>query len=209
MSDLIHWFSQIYNVQEVIRWGGLTIMTIIVFSETGLMVGFFLPGDSLLVTAGMLTFRGDIGTNVWFTCIVLSCAAICGNSLGYYIGSKTGPLLFRKEKSLLFNPKHLKTAHDFYERHGGKAIIMAQFVPIFRTFTPVVAGIGSMTYKKFIFFNIIGAIAWVWSMVLIGFFLGRVIPGVDKHIEVVIIVVIVVSLLPMVIHYLMEKRKKK
>jgi len=209
IDQIIAFFHQVYNVQGLIHWGGLFGITLIIFSETGLMVGFFLPGDSLLVTAGLLTYRGDIGTNVFMTCILLTCAAICGNSLGYFIGSKAGPMLFRKEKSLLFNPKHLKTAHEFYERHGGKAIIMAQFVPIFRTFTPVVAGIGAMNYRRFISFNIVGAIAWIHGMVLLGYLLGNVFPKAVKHIDQLIIIIIVISLLPMIIHYFMEKRRKQ
>jgi membrane-associated protein len=208
LHDLIHTFTQVYNVQKVILLGGLPLMTLIIFSETGLMVGFFLPGDSLLVTAGMLTYRGDIGNNIWLACVILSCAAICGNSLGYFIGTKAGPLLFRKEKSLLFNPKHLVTTHEFYEKHGGKAVILAQFVPIFRTFTPVVAGIGSMNYARFFSFNIIGALCWVWGMVWLGYSLGIAFPNVIKHIDMVIIIVIFVSLVPMGIHYLNERRKK-
>lgn len=209
MHNLIHWFTQIYNVRAVIAWGGLPIITAIIFSETGLMAGFFLPGDSLLVTAGLLTYGGYLSNRVELTCLILTCAAICGNSLGYYIGYKVGPVLFRREKSLLFNPKHLVTAHEFYEKHGGKAITVAQFIPIFRTFTPVVAGIGSMNYLRFFSFNIIGAIFWVNSMVLLGYYLGKSIPGIDKNVDKLIIVIIFVSLIPLGIHYLNEKRKKQ
>jgi membrane-associated protein len=208
-DQIIAFFHQVYNVQGLIHWGGLIGITLIIFSETGLMVGFFLPGDSLLVTAGLLTSQNVLGTNIFLTCLLLTFAAICGNSLGYLIGTQTGPMLFRREKSLLFNPKHLVTAREFYERHGGKAIIMAQFVPIFRTFTPVVAGIGSMHYRRFISFNVIGAVAWIHSMVLLGYFLGNVIPGIDKHIDRLIIVVIIVSLTPMMIHFFMEKKRKQ
>jgi membrane-associated protein len=207
-SEWIHWFSQIYNVQAVIHWGGLLGMTAIVFAETGLLVGFFLPGDSLLVAAGLLTANGTFDNNVFFTCIVLSVAAIAGDTTGYWFGATTGPVLFKREKSLLFNPKHLQRTHEFYERHGGKTIIIARFVPIIRTFAPIVAGIGTMNYTRFLSYNVFGGIGWVWSMVFIGYFLGVQFPWMINRIDKVIIVVIAISLLPMLIHYLVERRNK-
>lgn len=208
ISEWISWFTQIYNVEAVIHWGGLIGMTAIVFAETGLLAGFFLPGDSLLVAAGLLTARGTFDNNVFVTCIVLSIAAIVGDSVGYWFGAKTGPMLFKREKSLLFNPKHLQRTHEFYERHGGKTIIIARFIPIIRTFAPIVAGIGTMNYSRFISYNVFGGIGWVWSMVLLGYFLGTAFPWMIESIDKVIIVVIAISLLPMVIHYWVERRKK-
>ncbi|MCG3199013.1 MAG: hypothetical protein GHCLOJNM_03521 [bacterium] len=207
-SELIQWFSQIYNVEALVTWGGLIGMTVIVFAETGLLIGFFLPGDSLLVAAGLLTANGMFDTHVLLTCTVLSVAAIAGDTVGYWFGAKTGPLLFTRPKSLLFNPKHLIRTHEFYERHGGKTIIIARFMPIVRTFAPIVAGIGTMNYSRFLSYNIFGGIGWVWSMVLLGYFLGIRFPKMIDSIDKVIIVVIAISLMPMFIHFLMERRKR-
>lgn len=193
-TDLYHRLS---NLPELIQWAGFVGLTIIIFSETGLLVGFFLPGDSLLVTAGLLGARGHF--NVYSLAPLLTLAAICGNSTGYLIGRATGPRIFRREDSLLFNKKHAIRAHEFYERHGKKTIILAQFMPIIRTFSPVVAGVGGMPFRQFITYNVAGAIVWIWSMVFTGYFLGRYIPGIDKHIEIVVIVVILISILPGII----------
>ncbi|KXK38100.1 MAG: Inner membrane protein YqjA [Candidatus Hinthialibacteria bacterium OLB16] len=208
IAEWIDWFTQIYNVEAVVSMGGLLGMTLIVFAETGLLAGFFLPGDSLLIAAGLLTARGTFETNVFVTCTVLSIAAVVGDTVGYWFGAKTGPHLFKREKSLLFNPKHLIRTHEFYEKHGGKTIIIARFVPIIRTFAPIVAGIGTMNYSRFISYNVFGGIGWVWSMVMLGYFLGTAFPWMIESIDKVIIVVIFISLLPMAIHYWVEKRKK-
>jgi membrane-associated protein len=208
ITEWIHWFTQIYNVEAVIHWGGLAGMTFIIFAETGLLAGFFLPGDSLLVAAGLLTARGTFDNNILLTCSILSVAAVVGDTTGYWFGAKTGPVLFKREKSLLFNPKHLRTTHAFYERHGGKTIIIARFMPIVRTFAPIVAGIGTMNYTRFLSYNVFGGVGWVWSMVLLGYGLGIQFPWIIKSIDKVIIVVIFVSLLPMFIHILLERRKK-
>lgn len=172
-------------------------MTIIIFSETGLLVGVFLPGDSLLVTAGLLGAQGYF--NVYRLAPLLTLAAICGNSAGYFIGRTTGPRIFRRDDSLLFNKKHATRAHAFYGRHGRKTIILAQFMPIIRTFSPVVAGVGGMPFRTFFRYNVLGAFAWIWSMVFTGYFLGRYIPGIDNHIEIVVILVILISLMPAII----------
>jgi membrane-associated protein len=208
IAEWIHWFTQIYNVEAVIHWGGLAGMTFIIFAETGLLAGFFLPGDSLLVAAGLLTANGTFPNNVLLTCVVISVAAVVGDTVGYWFGAKTGPLLFKRPKSLLFNPKHLIRTHEFYERHGGKTIIIARFIPIIRTFAPIVAGIGTMTYSRFFSYNVFGGIGWVWSMVLLGYFLGSAFPWMINSIDKVIIVVIFISLLPMFIHYWIERRRK-
>src|SRR4029453_13278591 len=138
-------FEKFEDVETLVRVGGLTAMTIIVFAETGLLVGFFLPGDSLLVTAGVFAATGQL--NIVHLNLVLIVAAILGDTVGYWFGRKTGPALFKRPKSLLFNPAHLKRAHDFYEKHGGKTIVIARFMPIVRTFAPIVAGMGQMEYR--------------------------------------------------------------
>jgi membrane-associated protein len=194
--DLLH---QIYDVEGIIRWGGLLMLVAIVFAETGLMIGFFLPGDSLLVTAGIFAAAGHldiVSLLVWVTL-----AAIVGDQLGYYIGHRTGPRIFRREDSLLFKREHLIRARDFYEKHGGKTIILARFIPIIRTFAPVVAGVGQMEYRRFVMFNVVGGFLWVWSMSLLGVFLGNAVPDIDRHIHVVIAIVVFLSILPAVIEY--------
>ena len=164
-----------------------------------------MPGDSLLVTAGLLAATTG-ALNVWLLGLLLTVASILGNTAGYAIGKAAGPRLFTREDSLLFNKKHLYRAHEFYERHGGKTVIIARFMPIVRTFVPVVAGMAAMGYRRYTIYNVVGGVAWIWSMLFIGYFLGRYIPGVDQHIETVIIVVIFLSLLPGIIGWLQSKR---
>ena len=181
----------------MIRWGGYTALGIIVFVETGLMVGFFLPGDSLLITAGVFAAKGDL--DIRLLNLLLIPLAIAGDATGYAIGRKLGPALFRRPKSRLFNPRHLVTAQLFYERHGGKTIVIARFVPILRTFAPVVAGIGRMRYARFAAFNVFGGAGWVLSMTLLGYWLAHAVPNLDEHIELVILLVIFLSVLPSLI----------
>ena len=207
METLRDWFHFLTDVRGLVQAGGYVALAIIVFTETGLMIGFFLPGDSLLVTAGLFAAKGDL--NIVFLNALLMTCAIAGDATGYYIGKKLGPALFRKEDSLLFKKKHLIATHDFYERHGGKTIIIARFVPIIRTFAPVVAGMAGMSYRRFAMFNIIGGIGWVFSMTMLGYLLVTMFPATEKHIEKVIIVVILVSLLPGVIETLRMRARAK
>ncbi|HEY6147238.1 MAG TPA: VTT domain-containing protein [Thermoanaerobaculia bacterium] len=199
-------FHQLTDVETLVRVGGLTAMTIIVFAETGLMIGFFLPGDSLLVTAGVFAARGNL--SIWALNGLLIAAAIVGDTVGYWIGRRAGEALFTRPKSMLFNPEHLRRAHDFYEKHGGKTIILARFMPIVRTFAPVVAGMARMDYRRFVSFNVIGGVAWVLSMTLIGYFLGQF-EWVRKNIEVVILIVVFASILPGIIAFAREWLKKR
>ncbi len=199
MNQLRELFANLSDLPALIKWAGYFGMTAIVFSETGLLMGFFLPGDSLLVTAGLVSARGLL--NVYQLGMILHAAAICGNSCGYFIGRSSGPRIFTREDSLLFNRKHALRAEAFYARHGRKTIILAQFMPIIRTFAPVVAGVGRMPYRQFLTISIIGTFLWVWSMLFIGYFLGRYIPGIDKHIEIVVLVVIFLSILPGIISW--------
>jgi len=203
--DLIQeFFRTVYNVPELIRLVGLYGLIFVIFAETGLMVGFFLPGDSLLVTAGLFAARGDLDIAVLIPSLMA--AAILGNATGYFIGHKAGHALYSRPNSFFFRREHLLRTHEFYERHGGKTIIMAQFMPIARTFAPVVAGAADMTYRRFATFNIVGAILWIGSMVLTGYFLGRLIPGIESRIHIVVAVVIFLSLLPAIIGWLKSKR---
>jgi membrane-associated protein len=204
----MHWISDLYHqlsdLEGLIRWGGYVVIAAIVFAETGLLLGFFLPGDSLLVTAGLLAGTGLL--NIWLLGLLLMVAAISGQSLGYAIGKAAGPRLFTREDSLLFKRSHLLRAHEFYEKYGAKTVVIARFMPILRTFVPVVAGAAQMNFRTYTIFNVIGATLWVWGMLLTGFLLGRYIPGIGKHIDIVIIVVILLSLMPGAIAWLRHRR---
>jgi membrane-associated protein len=205
VQTLLDLFRQLRDPEALIHWGGYFGLTAIIFAETGLLVGFYLPGHSLLVTAGLLAATTGI-FNVYELGGLLTVASIVGNSVGYAIGRMTGHRLFTREDSLLFNKKHLYRAHEFYERHGGATVILARFMPIVRTFVPVVAGMAQMGYREYTIYNVVGGLLWIWSMLFIGYFLGRYIPGVDRHIEKVIVVVILLSLLPGIIGWWRAKR---
>jgi membrane-associated protein len=206
MDTLLDWFHKIRDVRAIIAWGGYVGLTGIIFAETGLLIGFFLPGDSLIVTAGLLAATTGV-FNVYLLGLLLTVASIIGNTVGYAIGKAAGPRLFTRENSLLFNKKHLYRAHEFYERHGGATVIIARFMPIVRTFVPVVAGMAGMDYRRYTLFNLIGGVGWIWSMLFIGYFLGRYIPGVDQHIELVIVLVVLASLMPGIIGWMRAKRQ--
>ncbi|PYO78386.1 MAG: hypothetical protein DMD63_07705 [Gemmatimonadetes bacterium] len=207
MQALTDFFHRISNLPDLVQWAGLFGIAAIIFSETGLLVGVFLPGDSLLVTAGLFAAKGFL--NIYALLPVLLAAAICGNSVGYFIGRTTGPRIFRRENSLFFNKKHAIRAHEFYEKYGRKTIVLAQFMPIIRTFAPVIAGVGGMRFRQFIAFNIIGAISWIGSMLGIGYFLGNTIPGIDQHIEIVVAIVIFISILPGLISAFRARRRSR
>ncbi|MGH7875107.1 MAG: VTT domain-containing protein [Candidatus Binatia bacterium] len=200
-------FHRIYDVESLVRVGGLAGLAAIVFIETGLLVGFFLPGDSLLVTAGLFAARGDL--NVFYLIVGLSLAAIVGDTVGYKIGARTGPKLFSRPDSLLFNRKHLISTKEFYERHGPFTIVIARFVPIIRTFAPVVAGIGAMEYRRFLAYNVMGGMGWVLVTVLGGYFLGQLVPNIHDHLHKVIAIVIVLSLLPAIIKIARERLRRE
>jgi membrane-associated protein len=204
--DLIQaFFRTVYNVPELIRLVGMAGVAFIVFAETGLMVGFFLPGDSLLVTAGLFAAQPPYLLNIYWLIPTLVVAAIVGNATGYFIGWKAGQALYSRPNSFFFRREHLIRTHEFYERHGGKTIILAQFMPIVRTFAPVVAGAAGMGYRRFAMFNVIGAVCWITSMCLTGFLLGQAVPNIQKNIHIVVAVVIFLSLLPAIISWLRVK----
>ncbi len=195
-----------YSLDDLIRWGGYLLLVAIVFTETGLLVGFFLPGDSLLITAGLVAAAG--GLNIWWINVLLVVAAVTGDSVGYAIGARIGPRLFTREKSLLFNPAHIERTRRFYARYGAKTIVIARFVPIIRTFAPVVAGVGTMEYRRFLFYNVAGGAGWVTSMTWAGYLLGRAIPNIGEYVHVVVVVVIVLSVVPIGIEILRERRRR-
>ena len=216
--ELFHQLRDVLNpkiiIETLLAKGGIFVyfgLIFIVFAETGLAVGFFLPGDSLLVVAGLFAAAGKLNLAILLSTLFV--AAVVGDAVGYLTGARLGPRLFKRQKSLLFRPSHLQKAHAFYEKYGGKTIIIARFVPIVRTFAPIVAGAADMPYRRFVVFNVVGGFLWVFSMILAGYFLGNILKtqfGIDleEHIEWVIIIVVALSLLPAVIEYLKSRREK-
>jgi len=191
IRNLLH---QLLDVRSLIAWGGVAMVCMIVFAETGLFVGFFLPGDSLLVTAGVFAAAGQL--KLWWLLAFVTLCAIAGDQLGYWIGYKTGTTLYHRQDSRFFKKNYLLRAHNFYEKYGASTIILARFVPIVRTFCPPVAGAAKMSYPRYLAYDILGGFLWVWSMILLGYTLGRTIPNIDKRIHYVIAGVIVASLIP-------------
>ena len=203
-GDLLH---RLYDVNGIIQWGGLLIVCLIIFIETGLFTGFFLPGDSLLVTAGIFSATGYL--NIMHLLLFASLSAIIGDQLGYYIGLKTGKILYSRKDSKFFKHEHLEKAELFYQRYGAKTIVLARFVPIVRTFAPAVAGAAGMDYLRFVSYNILGGLLWVFTTVLGGFFLGSLIPDIEKKIHIVIGVVIILSFIPIIVEIVKNRMKKK
>jgi membrane-associated protein len=201
-------FSTLYNFHELIQVGGYTVLAAIVFAETGLLAGFFLPGDSLLVTAGLVAVGSDTLDIRWLVPL-LSAAAIAGDSTGYAIGRRLGPLLFRREDSRFFKRAYLERTQHFYEKYGAKTIVIARFVPIVRTFAPTVAGAARMHYPTFLLYNVVGGIGWVASMTLAGYFLGRSIPDIEKHLHLIVGIVIVLSFLPILHEWRSHRRRQR
>jgi membrane-associated protein len=185
---------------------GYVVIAIVIFAECGLLIGFFLPGDSLLFTAGFLASQHS-GVEIWTLSIVCGLAAAIGPLVGYWYGAWAGPRLFNREDSIWFHKRNLIRAHEFYERHGGKALIIARFMPIVRTFAPVVAGMAGMNYPGFVLYTMIGAIVWAIGMTWLGYFLGSLIPDAGRYLEYIVALIIIVSIAPPVIHVLRERRK--
>jgi membrane-associated protein len=206
VESLKEFLQRLYDVQGLVQWGGTVLVCMIVFVETGLFVGFFLPGDSLLVTAGIFSALGHLKLS-WLLILVTLCA-IAGDQLGYWIGRRAGAALYRREDSRFFKKSHLARAHAFYDKYGGKTIILARFVPIVRTFCPPIAGAAHMSYPRYLLFDICGGLFWVWSMVLIGYTLGARVQHVDRQIHWVIAIVVFISLLPPVIHLLRARARR-
>lgn len=220
LSDF-HW-SQLLQPQFYIEHGGLWLILFVVFAETGLFVGFFLPGDSLLFVAGIYSSNlanefiptGNEYLDLLLLMLLISAAGIAGNTVGYWFGRKMGPAMYNWKENMLFKRRYLEQAHEFYEKHGGGAIIVARFIPIVRTFAPIVAGIVQMDKKKFVFFNIVGCFAWVFSMLFAGHFLQKWILnqfGFDlkDHLEVIVLGIVLVTTAPVFIKLFSGKKKDK
>jgi membrane-associated protein len=187
-------------------WYGYAMLFAIVFAETGLLVGFFLPGDSLLFTVGVVAGAGQL--NIWLINVLLIIAAIVGDAVGYMLGRKAGPPIFSRPDSRFFRQEHLLRTKAFYEKHGGKTIIYARFVPIIRTFAPFVAGVAQMPYPRFAVFNVFGGIGWVIAMTTLGYTLGNV-PIIRMHFEKVVVGIVLISVLPIVLEYLKSRRPRE
>jgi membrane-associated protein len=198
-----------FDIQEVLIHAGVWVAFGIIFAESGLLIGFFLPGDSLIFTAGLLAYQGIF--NLWYFMIGGTIAAIAGDNVGYYIGKKFGTRVFNKEESFFFHKDHIRKAQEFYKKHGPVTIVLARFTPIVRTFAPVLAGVGHMDYKVFFFYNVVGGIVWVFGLGLVGYYVGSLFPtlNIDKYILPVVGAIIVLSVLPGIIGFVRSRTKKK
>jgi len=219
VTDLIELFKKLIDfilhidrhLAEIAASYGLwtyAILFAVIFVETGLVVMPLLPGDSLLFAAGALSALPESKLSVHLMALLLFIAAVLGDTLNYWIGRKLGPAVFKREDSIWLRKKHLERAHEFFERYGGRAVILARFVPIVRTFVPFVAGVGAMTYRRFIAFNLIGGFAWIYAFTYLGYFFGNL-PAVKKNFGLVIVAIILLSVLPMVIEFLREWRNSR
>jgi membrane-associated protein len=192
-----------FDVTELIQTGGLLLICLIVFAESGMMIGFFFPGDTLLFSAGILAAGGQFP--IALTLFVIAASAIIGDNIGYHIGNRLGPRLFKKD-GLIFRHDYIMKAEKFYEKHGSKTMLIAHFIPVVRTFAPVTAGAGKMNLKQFMIYDAIGDIAWTLIVVLLGYFVGSRIPGVEKYIEPVLIGIVLLFLIPTIYHVFKDPR---
>lgn len=202
MPDFFH-IDLIY----LVKTAGLLGLFLIIFAESGLFFGFFLPGDSLLFTAGLLASQGFL--NIYFLVILMFLGATLGDTVGYWFGVKVGPKIFNKEDSFFFNKKHIERTKNYYEKYGSKTIIIARFVPIVRTFAPILAGVGEMRYSTFLKYNLVGGALWGVGMTLLGFTLGTTIPNIDKYIIPIVLLIIATSFIPVVIEFFKNKNGAK
>ena len=208
------WLDAANLITKIVEWFGpwaIVGVMLVIFAETGLLVGFFLPGDSLLFTLGMFVGTGAVGVHIWVAAPLVWLAAVIGNQTGYFIGRKAGPAIFNKPDSRLFKREYVERTSAFFERHGGKAVTLAQFVPIVRTFTPVIAGVGKMHYRHFITFNVLGATFWAFGITWLGYFLGSF-EWIRENIDTMILAIVFISVAPMLISaisQLIKSRRQK
>jgi membrane-associated protein len=198
-----------FDVESWLKTGGIALLALIVFAESGLLIGFFLPGDSLLFIAGFLSSEagGHVLPPLPVTALVVFIAAVVGDQVGYAFGRRVGPSLFSREKSRLFNPDNARRAEEFFEKRGPRAIVLARFVPIVRTFVPIIAGIGSMRYRTFVTYNIVGGAIWGIGLTTLGFFLGEI-EAVEKNLELAVLAIVAISILPVVLEYRRSRRER-
>jgi membrane-associated protein len=209
MHEFFEFLKQLVNPESIIHYGGIYLLLFVVFAETGLFVGFFLPGDSLLFTAGLLCSTHILDMHPSILIILIIAAAVAGNMVGYGFGKKVGPLLFRRKSGLFFRQEHLVTAHEFYKKHGKKTIILSRFLPIVRTFAPIVAGIVKLDLYKFFIYSFVGAFFWVIALVLTGFFLGEYIPGIKNYLGYIVIFLIVITSIPFIINSIKKRHARR
>ena|SRR3990167_3836059 len=196
-----------FDIEGLIRATGYLGLFIIVFTESGLLVGMFFPGDSLLFTAGFLASQNLL--NIWLLIGLIFVAAVLGDSTGYAIGRRFGPKVFKRKNSLFFDKRHIERSQKFYEKHGGKTIIIARFMPVVRTVAPVLAGVGRMEYQRFISFNVIGGLVWSMGLPLLGYYLGRTIPHIDRYLLPIVGVIVLLSVSPTLYHLLKDKQSRQ
>jgi membrane-associated protein len=208
MDGIFDFLKQLLSPESIIHYGGIYLLLFVVFAETGLFVGFFLPGDSLLFTAGLLCSTGILVVHPASLVLLIIIAAVAGNMVGYAFGKKVGPVLFRRKSGLLFRQEHLVAANAFYLRHGKKTIILSRFLPIVRTFAPIVAGIVKLDYYKFFVYSLAGAFFWVCVLVLTGYYLGKYFPGIKDYLGYIVIFLIVVTSIPFFINYINKRFRK-
>jgi len=209
MHEIFEFLKQLVNPESIIHYGGIYLLLFVVFAETGLFVGFFLPGDSLLFTAGLLCSTHIIELHPSLLVALIIIAAVAGNMVGYAFGKKVGPLLFKRKSGLLFRQEHLISANEFYKKHGKKTIILSRFLPIVRTFAPIVAGIVKLEIYKFFIYSLVGAFFWVNTLVLTGYFLGEYIPGIKDYLGYIVIFLIIITSIPFLVNSIRKKRDKR
>ncbi len=211
MDLILDLFHRLRDLDALVAWAGYAGLSAIIFTETGLFFGFFLPGDSLLVTAGLLSATPDspVKFDILALGLLLSAAAILGDNTNYWVGRLSGPRIFNRDDSFFFKKKYVDEAHAFYEKYGAITVVLCRFMPIIRTFAPLVAGVAQMRYRVFLTYSIAGGVSWIWSMLLTGYLLGRYVPGVAQHVEKVIILVVFISILPAIIGGIKARRSAR
>ena len=210
MHESWEFIKTLTNPESIIRYGGIALLIFVIFAETGLMVGFFLPGDSLVFVAGLIcgTEHQLMNISIIMLAASLSLAAIIGNIAGYYFGKKIGPALFTKDDNLIFKKRYVEITNSFYERHGGKSLVLGRFLPIIRTFAPILSGVIKMNFKPFIFYTVIGAILWIGSLSILGYYLGRI-SWIKENLEWIVIGLVIITSLPIINTFRKEKKLGK
>lgn len=217
LDPIIHFFQEAVNPESIIKYGGLWLLFLVVFAETGLLVGFFLPGDSLLFTAGLLAANpkfslegaGFIQFSYLNVIVFITIAAVVGDNVGYYIGRRYGAKVFVRPNSRIFRPEYVQMTREFFDKHGAKALVLGRFIPIIRTFAPVLAGVAHLEYRRFMVFNMLGGIIWVVGLASLGFWLGKEVPEIEDYYEYIVIGFIVVTAIPLVRFYLNQRKENK
>jgi membrane-associated protein len=208
MQSLLDLFHQLTDVQQLVRLGGYVGLTAIIFAETGLLVGFFLPGDSLLFTVGLLVSQDKISYPLWFCCLVLFLASMIGNACGYAFGAKVGPTIFQRDDSRIFKKKYVDKTRDFFDAYGNRAIVLARFVPIVRTFITVMAGVGQMGFRRFIVYSAVGGALWASGVTVLGYYLGQI-AFVRNNIEAMLLAIVLISVVPIAIEFLRARASQR